>query len=105
MIAIFVNGANDHYTREYNFPIGTTLKKNSVSELGVIFLMTRTVPASFVEIGPKLRVGTPLTWEWPKRAKIRAELLNMTPRSETEIFLWWSQLESCSPGYCGYLLH
>ena len=37
MIAIFVNGANDHYTRGYNFPIGTTPKKNSVSELGVIF--------------------------------------------------------------------
>ena len=33
----FVNGANDHYTRGYNFPIGTTPKKFSVSELGVIF--------------------------------------------------------------------
>ena len=28
VIAIFVNGANDHYTRGYNFPIGTTPKKN-----------------------------------------------------------------------------
>ena len=37
MIAIFVDGTNDHYTRGYNFPIGTTPKKNSVSELGVIF--------------------------------------------------------------------
>ena len=37
MIAIFVDGANDHYTRGYNFPIGTTPKKNSVSELGVTF--------------------------------------------------------------------
>ena len=37
MIAIFVDGANDHYTRGYNFPIGTTPKKISVSELGVIF--------------------------------------------------------------------
>ena len=37
VIAIFVNGANDHYTRGYNFPIGTTPKKISVSELGVIF--------------------------------------------------------------------
>ena len=37
MIAIFVNGANNHYTRGYNFPIGTTPKKNSVSELVVIF--------------------------------------------------------------------
>ena len=35
----------------------------------VIFLMVRTVPLSFVEIGPKLRVGIPLTWEWPKMAK------------------------------------
>ena len=37
MIAIFVDGANDHYTRGYNLPIGTTPKKISVSELGVIF--------------------------------------------------------------------
>merc|ERR1712147_228522 len=37
VIAIFVDGANDHYTRGYNFPIGTTPKKISVSELGVIF--------------------------------------------------------------------
>ena len=37
VIAIFVDGTNDHYTRGYNFPIGTTPKKNSVSELGVIF--------------------------------------------------------------------
>ena len=33
MIAISVNGANNHY----NFPIGTTQNKNSLSELGVIF--------------------------------------------------------------------
>ena len=37
VIPIFVDGTNDHYTRGYNFPIGTTPKKNSVSELGVIF--------------------------------------------------------------------
>ena len=37
MIAIFVDGANDHYTRGYNFPIRTSPKKISVSELGVIF--------------------------------------------------------------------
>merc|ERR1711923_501653 len=36
-IAIFVDGTNDHCTRGYNFPIGTTPKKFSVSELGVIF--------------------------------------------------------------------
>ena len=35
--AIFVDGTNDHYTRGSNFPIGTTPKKFSVSELGVIF--------------------------------------------------------------------
>ena len=27
VIAIFVNGANNHYTRGYNFPIGTTPQK------------------------------------------------------------------------------
>ena len=37
VIAIFVDGTNDHYTRGYKFPIGTTPKKISVSELGVIF--------------------------------------------------------------------
>ena len=37
MNAIFVNGAYHQYTRGYNFPIGTTPKKISVSELGVIF--------------------------------------------------------------------
>ena len=37
VIAIFVGGTNVHYTRGYNFPIGTTPKKISVSELGVIF--------------------------------------------------------------------
>ena len=37
VIAIFVDGANDHYTQGYNFPIGTTQKKNFVSELEVIF--------------------------------------------------------------------
>ena len=37
VIAIFVNGAYHQYTRGYNFPIRTTQKKISVSELGVIF--------------------------------------------------------------------
>ena len=37
MIAIFVNGAYNNYTRGYNFPIRTTPPKNSVSKLGVIF--------------------------------------------------------------------
>merc|ERR1711978_598894 len=87
MIAIFVDGTNDHYTRSSNFPIGTTPKKFSVSELGVIFLMARTIPPSFVEIGPKLRVVALLTWEWPKTAKNRGEPQKMTPSSETENFL------------------
>ena len=33
----FCNGAYHKYTQGYNSPIGTTPKKNSVSELGVIF--------------------------------------------------------------------
>merc|ERR1711873_52331 len=37
VIAICFDGANDHYTRGYNFPIGTIPKRFSVSELGVIF--------------------------------------------------------------------
>ena len=53
----------------------------------VIFLMARTIPPSFVEIGPKLRVVAPLTWEWPKTAKNRGEPQKMTPSPETEIFL------------------
>ena len=36
-IAIFVDGAIDHYTRGYKFPIGPTLKKIFVSELEVNF--------------------------------------------------------------------
>ena len=31
--------------------------------------MVQTVPPSFVEIGQKLRVGTPLSWHKPKTAK------------------------------------
>ena len=68
------------------------------------FLMARTVPPSFVEIGPKLRVLIPLTWEWPKRAKNRGEPQKMTPSSETEIFWGWSEWESCSPGYTCVML-
>ena len=65
----------------------------------------RTDPSSFVEIGPKLRVVAPLTWEWPKTAKNLGEPQKMTPSSETEIFFGWFQWESCSPGYSGHLLH
>ena len=48
--------------------------------------MARTIPPSFVEIGPKLRVVALLMWEWPKTAKNRGEPQKMTPSSETEIF-------------------
>ena len=37
VIAILVDGENDHYTRGYNFPVGTNPKKKFRSELGVIF--------------------------------------------------------------------
>ena len=53
----------------------------------VIFLIARTVPPSFVEIGPKLRVVALLTRQWPKTAKNRGEPQKMTPSSETENFL------------------
>ena len=66
--------------------------------------MVRTVPPSFVEIGPKLRVVAPLKWEWPKTAKNRGEPQKMTPSSETEFFFGWFRWESCSPGYSGHLI-
>ena len=71
----------------------------------LFFLMARTVPPSFVENGPKLRVLIPLSWHKPKTAKNRGEPQKMTPSSETEFFLGWFQWESCSPGYSGHLLH
>ena len=37
MIAIFVDGANDLYTRHYNFPIGTTQKKILFPSYGSFF--------------------------------------------------------------------
>ena len=69
------------------------------------FLMARTIPPSFVEIGPKLSVVAPLTRRWPKTAKNRGEPQKMTPSSETEFFLGWSEWESCSPGYSGDMPH
>merc|ERR1711989_316724 len=71
----------------------------------VIFLMARTIPPSFVEIGPLLRVVALLTWEWPKTAKNRGEPQKMTPSPETENFLGWFRWESWSPGYSGHLFH
>ena len=49
--------------------------------------MAGTIPPSFVEIGPKLRVVALLTRQWPKTAKSRGEPQKMTPSSETENFL------------------
>ena len=47
------------------------------------FLMARTVPPSFIENGPKLRVLIP--WEWPKRVKTRGEPRKITPSLDKEI--------------------
>ena len=64
VIAIFVDGANDHYTRGYNFPIGTTPKKISVSELGVhfsgltsAFWPFQAIPTSLVQVPLILDLG------------------------------------------------
>ena len=40
--------------------------------------MARTIPLSFVEIGPKLRVVAPLMRQWLKTAKNRGEPQKMT---------------------------
>ena len=60
--------------------------------------MARTVPLSFVEYDPKLRILIIVKWEWPETAKIRGEPRKMTHSSETEIFWRWSEWECCSPG-------
>ena len=49
-------------------------------------LMAWTVPPSFVENSPKLRVLILVIGEWPETAKNRAEPQKMTHSSETEIF-------------------
>ena len=79
---LLADGAKRKNARFFVIPART----RSVVLLGH-FLMARTVPPSFVEIGPKLRVVAPLKWEWPKTAKNRGEPQKMTPSSETEIFL------------------
>ena len=61
--------------------------EKSFPSFWVIFLMVRTIPPSFVEIGPKLRVVALLMRQWPKTAKNRGEPQKMTPSSETENFL------------------
>ena len=63
----------------------------------VIFLVARTVPPSFVDYGPKLRVLILAIGNWPVMAKNRGEPQKMTPISEMEIFLGeifiWGSLE------------
>jgi len=54
--------------------------------LGVIFKMAWTVPPSFVDHRPKLRVIIIAKWEWPKVAKNQGEPQKMTHSSETEFF-------------------
>ena len=58
-------------------PAGT----RSVVIVGHI-LMALTVPLSFVDHGPKLRVLTIAIGEWPKMAKKRVEPRKMTHTSE-----------------------
>ena len=80
VIAIFVDGTNDHYTRGYNFPIGTTPKKFSVSELGVIFWgsplflavfghshVRRATTLNFGPISTKLGGIVRVIKKWPRR--------------------------------------
>ena len=74
VIAIFVIGANDHYTRGYNFPIGTTPKKISVSELGVIFWLfwasdTTEVQLPLILVRFQRNSGEPSgpKKKWPRR--------------------------------------
>ena len=73
-----------HHHQRQNIKWKISLKALS---FWVIFLMARTIPPSFVEIGPKLRVVALLTRQWPKTAKNRGEPQKMTPSSETENFL------------------
>ena len=63
--------------------------------------MARTVPPSFVENGPKLRVFILVIGECRKVAKNRGVPRKMNHCSVTEFFLGWFQWESCSPGYTG----
>ena len=63
-----VGGGEDFLTGQLNFFTETAV----TPERKVKKWFPRwEIPPSFVEIGLKLRVGTPLTWEWPKRAKNR----------------------------------
>ena len=53
--------------------------------------MARTVPPSFVEIGPKLRVVAPLKWEWQKTAKTGV-IPKKNSVSEPGVIFWGSTL-------------
>ena len=62
-------------------PAGT----RSVVIVGHI-LMALTVPLSFVDHGPKLRVLILAKWEWPEKVKNWGEPPKMPHSSETEFF-------------------
>ena len=62
----------------------------------------QTIPPSFIENGPKLKVKLRVLiivkWHKPETAKNRGEPRKMTHCSETNFFSVWSEWESCSPG-------
>ena len=57
------------------------------------FSMSRTVPQSFVDQGPKLRVLILAKWNKPDMAKNRDEPPTMTHTSETENFFGVVRME------------
>ena len=69
------------------------------------FWVARTVPPSFVDRGPKLRVLIIAKWEWPEMAKNQGEPQKMTHYSETDFLSGWSESESCSPEYTMYIIY
>merc|ERR1711952_182170 len=86
VIAIFVDGTNDHYTRGYNFPIGTTPKKISVVLLGHFFDGPDDSP-EFRRNRTKIKGSCPSNVGKAKIGQKWGEPQKMTPSSETEIFL------------------
>ena len=104
-----------HRFKQTKSHIDTAKRKAAVSpwfrprsgplSLWVIFLMAPTVPPSFVDNGPKLRVLNIAKWEWPKRPKT-GESPKKWPLARKRKFFWgWFRWESCSPGYSGHLFH
>merc|ERR1712122_60870 len=58
VIAIFVDGTNDHYTRGYNFPIGTTLNFGPIStKLGGIVRVIKKMTQKDNGPGPGRNYG------------------------------------------------